>query len=231
MSKVRSSAPAERLADSVYTKVKADLFDFSLMPGERFSENDVARRLGVSRTPVREALSRLGLEGYLRVASKSGWTVQPLDFEYFDELYDVRVVIELAAAHKLCERVPMPGLESLREAWLVPQESRLKGEIELSELDERFHTELVRSAGNAELARVHDGITQRIRVLRRLDFMYPERVRTTYTEHAQILRAILRRKADQAALLLKAHIEQSKAEVRKISLHKLFVAKAARRGP
>ena len=60
--------------------------------------------------------------------------------------------------------------------------------------------------------------------------MYPERIRSTYTEHAQILRAVLRRKADQAILLLKAHIEESKVEVRKISLHKLFEAKAANRG-
>ena len=60
--------------------------------------------------------------------------------------------------------------------------------------------------------------------------MYPERIRSTYTEHAQILRAVLRRKTDQATLLLKVHIEESKVEVRKISLHKLIEAKAANRG-
>ncbi len=57
--------------------------------------------------------------------------------------------------------------------------------------------------------------------------MYPDRIRNTYAEHAQILRGILRRKSDQTTLLLKAHIEESKAEVRKISLHKLFEAKSA----
>lgn len=221
--------PVQRLAESVYARMKADLFDFTLMPGERFSENEVAQRLGVSRTPVREALYRLGQEGYIRVASKSGWTVNPLDFEYFDDLYDVRVVIEVAAVHRLCELVPMPDLARLRETWLVTPDDRQSDSATLARLDEEFHAQLVKSAGNAELARVHAGITERIRVLRRLDFMYPERVRTTYTEHAQVLRGILRRKADQAALLLRAHIEQSKAEVRKISLHKLFVAKAGRR--
>ena len=59
--------------------------------------------------------------------------------------------------------------------------------------------------------------------------MYPDRIRDTYAEHAQILRGILRRKSDQATLLLKAHIEESKVEVRKISLHKLFEAKSAGR--
>lgn len=218
-----------RLAESVYARMKADLFDFTLMPGERFSENEVAQRLGVSRTPVREALYRLGQEGYIRVASKSGWTVNPLDFEYFDDLYDVRVVIEVAAVRRLCELVPMPTLEALREAWLCPADERETEGAALALLDEQFHSQLVKAAGNGELARVHGGITERIRVLRRLDFMYPERVRTTYTEHGQVLRSVLRRKADQAAMLLRAHIEQSKAEVRKISLHKLFVAKSGRR--
>ena len=77
---------------------------------------------------------------------------------------------------------------------------------------------------------MHADITERIRVIRRLDFMYPERIRSTYTEHTQILRAVLRRKTDQAILLLKAHIEESKVEVRKISLHKLIEAKAANHG-
>jgi DNA-binding GntR family transcriptional regulator len=225
MSSAKAAAPAERLAETVYGKVKEELFNFTLMPGERFSENEVAQRLGVSRTPVREALYRLGQEGYIRVATKSGWTVNPLDFEYFDDLYDARVVIEVAAAQRLCELVPMPELDALRDAWLVPQDERLTDESSVSVLDERFHTQLVASAGNGELARMHASITERIRVLRRLDFMYPDRVRATYTEHGQILRAILRRKTEQAALLLRAHIEESKAEVRKISLHKLFVAR------
>ena len=189
----------------------------------------MAQRLGVSRTPIREALYRLGQEGFIQVASKSGWTVRPFDFEYFDNLYDLRVVIEIAAVRRLCERVPMPDLNDLREAWLVTPEARLTDGAAVSRLDEEFHRALARAGGNAEIARVHGDITERIRVIRRLDFMYPERIRSTYTEHAQVLRAILRRKADQATLLLKAHIEESKAEVRKISLHKLFEAKAAHR--
>jgi DNA-binding GntR family transcriptional regulator len=215
-----------RLAESAYAKIKSELFDFSMMPGERVSENDIAQRLGMSRTPIREALYRLGQEGFIQVASKSGWTVRSFDFAYFDNLYDLRVVIETAAVRRLCERVPMPDLAELRAVWLVAPESRLVDGAEVSLLDEEFHATLARECGNAELARVHADITERIRVIRRLDFMYPERIRSTYAEHAQILRGILRRKSDQASLLLKAHIDESKAEVRKISLHKLFEAKA-----
>lgn len=224
--KPRDKKPPARLAEAAYASIKAELFDFTMMPGERVSENDIAQRLGMSRTPVREALYRLGQEGFIQVASKSGWTVRTFDFAYFDNLYDLRVVIETAAVWRLCERVPMPDLADLRATWLVSPEMRLADGALVARLDEDFHATLARECGNAELARVHSDITERIRVIRRLDFMYPERIRSTYAEHAQILRAVLRRKSDQATLLLKAHIEESKAEVRKISLHKLFEAKA-----
>ena len=74
-----------------------DLYDFRLAPGQRFSENEIAAQLGVSRTPVREALYRLRDEGYIDVASKSGWTVRPFEFETLEQLYEVRAVLELAA--------------------------------------------------------------------------------------------------------------------------------------
>jgi DNA-binding GntR family transcriptional regulator len=225
---VSSRAGSSRLAESVYAQIKSDIFDFRLMPGQRFSENELAGRLGVSRTPVREALNRLGQEGLIQVEAKSGWTVRSLDFKYIEDLYDLRVVLETAAVRRLCERVPMPQLGDLRETWLIAPEARDGDGTAVSVLDEQFHSALVLAAGNAEMSRVHDDITERIRVIRRLDFMYAERIRTTYSEHAQILRAILRRKADQATMLLRAHIETSKSEVRKISLHKLFEMKTGR---
>ena len=92
-------------------------------------------------------------------------------------------------------------------------------------LDEAFHASLVRAAGNAELTRVHWDVTERIRIVRRLDFTREDRVAATYAEHGKILRAILQSKVDQAQLLLRAHIEQSKIEVRKITLSTLFEAR------
>ncbi len=82
---------------------------------------------------------------------------------------------------------------------------------------------------------MHWDVTERIRIIRRLDFTRPDRIEATYIEHAKILRAVMQKKADQAQLMLKTHIEQSKAEVRKITLHTLagsartIVAAQARR--
>ncbi len=219
------------LAEGVYAQIKDDIFEFRLMPGQRFSENELAARLGVSRTPVRQALYRLGHEGYIEVESKSGWTVRAFDFHAFEELYDVRLVLELAAVRKVCELDPMPSLGELKEVWLVPPEDRLTDAREIGRADEAFHATLVAAAGNGELARMHREVAERIRVVRRLEFGMAERIRQTYAEHAQILRAVLRRKAEQAQMLMKAHVEVAKAEVRKITLHKLATVRQEAAAP
>lgn len=213
------------LSDAVYLAIKQDIFDYRLLPGDRFTEGEVAARLKVSRTPVRDALKRLDKEGYLRVHFRSGWSVRELDFSQFDHLYDLRIILEVAAVRHLCEAPSRPDLEALKKVWLVPPDERLRDPVAVSSLDEAFHSSLVSAAGNPEVLRCHQDVTERIRVLRRLDFTEPARVTLTYQEHGQILRAIIRRQADHAILLLKAHIEMSKSEVRKISLHKLYAAR------
>ncbi len=223
---------SDRLADAVYERVKADIFDFRLLPGARFSENELASREKVSRTPVREALLRLAREGFIEVAAKSGWNVRPLDFVRFEHLYDLRVILELAAVRKLCATDTGNALAGLKKTWLVPAKARLADWIAVSRIDEAFHATLVAATGNPELARTHAEVTERIRIVRRLDFTQGERVGATYDEHAAILKAILARKPQQATLLLSAHIEQSKLEVRKISIHRLHEAHhSARRQP
>jgi DNA-binding GntR family transcriptional regulator len=213
-----------RLADAVYRRVKGDIFEFRLLPGTGISENEIAARARVSRTPVREALLRLEREGFVELSPKTGWSVKPLDFEHFEHLYDVRVILELAAVAKLCSGDRDAALEELKKVWLVPAKQRRSDGLEVAQLDEAFHATLVRAAGNPELARLHGDITERIRILRRLDFTQPERIERTYQEHAAILRAVLARKAQQAIILLRSHIEASKLEVRKISIHRLHLA-------
>jgi DNA-binding GntR family transcriptional regulator len=218
-------ASRSNLAGTVYESVKRDIFDFRLLPGDRFTETEVAVRAGVSRTPVREALYKLEREGYIQVSSRNGWSVNPFDFESFESLYDVRVIMELAASQKVCEMAERSDFEELKGIWLVPPSMRVRDPQKACELDERFHATLVAAAGNPQLARMHHDITERIRIIRRLDFTQPDRIDSTYEEHAQILRAVLRRRLDQSRLLLKSHIEASKAVVRRITLHRLHSAR------
>ena len=228
-----ASAPAANdapgtLGDAAYLELKAALFAFRLQPGERFSESAIAARLGMSRTPVRHALARLQREGYLAMDVRSGWSVRPLDFEQFDHLYDLRLVLEAAAVRRLCEGFAPGALDDLKDFWLAPPTDRVLDSQRVANMDETFHMTLVAAAGNPEMARVHGDLTERIRILRRLDFGSAERVVCTYDEHAAILGAILRGRADQAAMLLRAHIEASKSEVRQITLHRLYLARGSK---
>lgn len=224
----RGKERPENLAERIYGQLKDDIFEFRLLPGDRFSEGEVAERMAASRTPVRQALYRLEREGYLEVYFRSGWQVKPFDFHHFEELYDVRIVLELAAVKRLCDRSagePPEPLEELQRIWMVQPEQRLDDGREVSRLDERFHCQLVEATGNREMARLHGEVSEKIRIIRRLDFTKTPRVEATYEEHARILGAILSRRCEEAQLLLKTHIEVSKAEVRKITLHMLHSAR------
>jgi len=221
----KNTEPRLNLTERIYQQIKQDIFDFRLLPGDRFSENEIAERVAASRTPVREALSRLQREGFVNVSFRSGWQVKPFDFRQFEQLYDVRIVLEMAAVKRLCEMEPSPDLDDLKRIWLVPKSERLEDGPSVCALDERFHEQLVEATGNHEMARIHHDLTERLRIVRRIDFTKGFRIEATYEEHAKILRKIMERRAEDVQMFLKTHIEASKSEVRRITLHMLYEAK------
>jgi len=226
---VAAPGPKPSLAETAYEKIKASIFGFEFLPGDRFSETEIAARLQMSRTPVRDALYRLEREGYLQVHLRVGWSVRAFDFERLENFYDLRLILEEASVLRLCDLPERPELDALKAIWLVPVAERIQDQRRIAALDESFHTTLVAAAGNAEVTRCHTEVTERIRIVRHLDFTQPHRVEKTYEEHAQILRAVIRRRADEANRLLRSHIGTSKAEVRKITLHRLYTARTTQR--
>ncbi|WP_222890608.1 GntR family transcriptional regulator [Enterobacter sp. C2] len=210
------------LAERIYRALKNEIFTFQLMPGDRFSESEVAGRMAASRTPVRQALYWLEHEGYVEVASRSGWQVKPFDFAWFEALYDLRIVLEREAVRRLCGMPPGTCAEHLAPLiafWV--DAPPLEDGLAVSPHDEQFHTALVAATGNGEMTRVHVDLTEKIRIIRHLDFTREDRVAATYQEHGRVLRAILTQQTEEAQRILTDHILQSKAVVRKITLHRL----------
>jgi DNA-binding GntR family transcriptional regulator len=219
---------AASLSELAYSKIKGEIANFKLIPGDRFSENSLVTQLEMSRTPIREALFKLQQEGWVEVQFRSGWLVKPFDFNRFEHLYDLRLVLETAAVKRLAD-AEIVTLDALNAIWLVAPKDRESDGRRVAKLDEAFHTGLISALGNPEIARVHHDVTEQIRIIRRLDFTQAARIAATYDEHGQILRAIAKHRADQAILLLRTHIETSKTEVRKMTLSELSQARNRKR--
>jgi len=218
----------QNLADSVYQQLKSELFEFQLLPGDRFTEGEVAERTGASRTPVRQALYRLQREGFLAVNFRNGWEVRPLDFNQLDALYDLRILLEQASVRRMenlaaeeLNRILVP----LEARWRVHPEARSNDGREVASWDEEFHCSLVAASRNSEFVRVHAEVTDRIRIVRRLDFTQMSRVVLTYQEHASMLESMRERAFSEAAEKLARHIECSRIEARKLTLLKLQSAR------
>lgn len=224
------STPSTRAAERIYQELLADITDFRLLPGDRFTETDLARRFAASRTPIRDALFMLKRDGFVDVRFRSGWHVCPFDFKRFDELYELRIVLETAAVERLCQAMNdarFAVVERLERIWKIPPDKQESDPKRLTELDEGFHAALMEAAGNREMMAIHKEVTEKIRIIRRLDFFKQSRIAATYSEHTQILRALRRGLVTETLIMLRAHITASKQEVRKITLHMMHEARAA----
>lgn len=211
----------------VYSELRDMILNFELYPGSRVTEQELASLFGVSRTPVRGALQRLEAEGYLTIQPKQGCYIRTLDIAELTQYYQVRIALEMFSLELACTYMPDAKLKALAEAWdPEKQHERSDNPEEMEARDESFHMALAEGGGNMALVEYLADINRRIRIIRRLDFTRGDRIDATYTEHAKILRAVMQRKLDQAQLLLRSHVEQSKSEVRKITLAMLQQARA-----
>jgi len=223
------------LPEYVYARLREDIFEMRLLPGDQITETEVASYFKVSRTPVREALQRLQSDGLMQGYVRGGWEVVPMDFKRFADLYELRMLIEVHAVTRLCaaaagdgrHAVDMRQIDALKADWCIPSQQRLSDGRAVAALDECFHQTLVRATGNQEMASAFDRLTDRIRIVRRLDFVYGDCVGSTYDEHAAILAKIDARAGADAVRLISDHIAGSHAEVNQITLHRLHSARAS----
>lgn len=225
-----AATSSSQLVDRVVQDIKQRLYDFELLPGDRLSELKLAETLQVSRTPVREALARLEQDGLVALTPRQGWTVQAIDFKTLHELYELRILLETSAVQKLAAQIEslQPWLTRLQIQWPADLPSPAPPVDRLSRLDEQFHIDLVTAAGNRQISGIHANLTERIRIVRRLDFGVPERQAATFREHARIIQALAAGRGPEAAALLHSHIEASKAQVEGLSLQKLREARDKR---
>ena len=190
---------------SVYTTLRDMAISYQFKPGERLSESELAERLGVSRTPVREALARLVMDGFLVPASR-GYMQRTLDVKESLDMYEARVAIERECVRLAIERATDAqlgeALAYLEQNQRVPADTPME---RLVDIDEGFHLRLADMAGNAELRRMLCSLNERIRFIRWIDMESVGRA-STQQEHLEILRAIRARDPAAGERLMAAHI-------------------------
>lgn len=187
------------------------LGDFPL--GHRLGETALAESLQVSRTPVREALSRLHAEGLVEHLPEGGFAPAAPDLHSISELYEIRRSLEFTA---LMRGTHDPAaLEELRDDWaaMVSPASDDECGPDFVLVDESFHVRLAESAGNLSLVDFLVSVNERIRIVRMHDFLTADRVRHTITEHHQIVTSLLEHDHRKAGQSLSMHLEVSERVV------------------
>jgi DNA-binding GntR family transcriptional regulator len=202
-------APVRRSADRVYEQVKTMAVAYRLRPGERVNEVELARQLGVSRTPLREALNRLASERFLRATANRGYHVRPLEPGKVLTLYEYRATVEVGALRLAASRATDAEIEALAafaaRSRDEPDDDRYA--LRLLALDEEFHERLAELSSNEEFVRSIRGINERIRFVRWIDMQNGRRA-STQAEHIRIVSLLRVREIDAAAALLQGHIER-----------------------
>jgi DNA-binding GntR family transcriptional regulator len=209
-------------SERAYGELKQHLLagDFALT--ERLGEERLGSLVGVSRTPIREALSRLYVEGFVERLPEGGYCPAAPNLHVIRERYEVRRGLELLALRRPIEagtRHDRAQLEALRAEWLefeAPTEDpdEVPGpDPSFVLLDEEFHLRLAESAGNRELVTMLQGVNERIRLVRVYDFLTPERIELTVEQHLAIVEAVLAGHLDHAEMLLNRHLSESLAVV------------------
>lgn len=212
----------EVAAADIYRQIKDMILSFALYPGTRVTENALANRFHVSRTPVREALQRLAAEGYVSIRSKQGCFVRDLDIEEINHYYEVRISLETHALDLACLVMPDAALRKLSDIWHPSRTPREMPSVEaMIAHDESFHLALANGTGNTVLAGYLKDVNDHIHIVRRLDFTDPTRIAQTYTEHHEMLTRLLARDLDGAKTLLLRHIRKSADVAKAITLTQL----------
>jgi len=189
----------------VFNTLRDMAIAYQLKPGEKVSEIELAQRLGVSRTPVREALTRLVNEGFLQPTTR-GFMRRPLDVQETLALYEARVAIEAAILGLAIERATDAEISEatafLEASRKVPPDTPVE---RLVELDEGFHLRIADMARNPELRRILVNLNERIRFIRWIAMEHVGRD-STQKEHRAILKALKARDPEGSDALLREHI-------------------------
>ncbi len=198
----------QSLAEQAYERFRQGLRSGALQPGQRVLEAELAERLGMSRTPVREAIRRLQSEGLLAPGPGGGLCVAAYGHAEVDELYVMREALEGTAARLAAQHAGRPDIMLLQR--MVAEEAGLPAEA-VAEHNRRFHRALHQAAHNRYLLRALSALSDALLLLGPTTLELPGRAVAAREEHARIVAAVAARDAAGAEAAARAHIQAAHA--------------------
>ncbi len=194
-----------------------------LIPGARLREVDLSERLGLSRTPIREALRALEADGLVQHQPRQGAVVRQLDHGEIMELYEMRAVLEGTAARlaaRMVSDVELRALDGLNEDFATAPSPEVAAEI-----NRRFHQALFGAARNRFLTQALEAIQKTLLILGPTTLLEEARVRDSVSEHASVIAALEARDGLAAEAAMRAHIEA--AQLTRLRQHNMAAGPVA----
>jgi GntR family transcriptional regulator, rspAB operon transcriptional repressor len=205
----------ENLAAQVYNQIKTLILCNEVLPGQKLHHQELSERLGVSRTPVREALTRLVQEGYVSLLPNRGFTCKEIRLQEAIELYELREALEAFAVEKAIENLTDDAFRKLSAKMnLYGQDVQKRFTRDRLVYDQDLHLEIARLSGNETLMKTLTLVFERIVLKRRTDGLYdPARGVKAHQEHLRLLQAMKKRNAQEAVKIVRVHIRAGKDNV------------------
>jgi DNA-binding GntR family transcriptional regulator len=210
---VGSSPRLSALVQKAYDGLLAILFSGKLRPNDVIMERQIAQKLGISRTPLREAIRRLEGEKLLERQKGGAIVVSPISNEDFLHILSVRRLLEGEAARKAAQRISTQVLAALRERVIAAGEG--KDSESLAELGRELHLYIARSSGNPVLASVIEDMGKRSRLFIRsyAPVSVPELRKHVCEEHLALIAALLDNDGERAKAAREQHIDNVRAYI------------------
>ncbi|MCX5733336.1 MAG: GntR family transcriptional regulator [candidate division NC10 bacterium] len=200
-----------RIGDLVYQTLRDAIFSGELAQGARLNQDELARRLGVSRAPIRDTLNRLEAEGLVQTLSRAGGVVVAEATEQeMANIYELRAILDTACTRLACERMGAADLERLRQ--IVEETERVTAAQDpqgIVQAHAEFHYLIYAASGNAELTKVARNLWDRSYRYRVLALRNLDNARQGLAQHRAILTALQARDAVRAVAMAEEHDQSS----------------------
>ena len=201
-----------------YEWIRDAIESSELEMGAPLPENLLAREIGVSRTPIREALRSLEQDGYVKIIPQKGAFVSEISLEDLKEIYDIRKLLEPFAALSAVNRIPEEEIDEMEKGWKALKKAALAGEVDLtrvSEMDLLLHLTITKYATNKRIGAIITTYHAQIKRFQKLSAQSLANIHETIGQHVEILEKLRDRDARGLSSLLYEHIAKSESNIMK----------------